>query len=187
MRHSTDSARDDGSVEYRAYARAPSRSGGRLSGALPGVCAVLLLLTAAALLYVRQYTVAGASMEPTLLSGDRAFYIGFVQPDYGDLVIFDAGEVYGLVIKRVAGLPGDTIAITPDGRVVRNGTLQNEAYITPDALGNSAMEEIRVESGKLFLLGDNRAESIDSRDVRVGQVDLTSVRGVVIRTLRKTG
>jgi signal peptidase I len=150
------------------------------------ILVVLLLLAAAATLYIRQYTVTGDSMEPTLMAGDRVFYVGFAQADYGDLIIFDAGESYGLVIKRVAGLPGDTIEITADGRLIRNGEAVEEGYMIPDPYGNSAMEPITVESGKLFVLGDNRAKSIDSRDVRLGQIPMGSVRGVVTRMLRNT-
>lgn len=147
---------------------------------------ILLLLASLALLYIRQYTVTGASMEPTLMEGDRVFYVGFVQPNRDDLVIFDAGDVYGLVIKRVVGLPGDVIQITPDGHVIRNGQALDEGYLIPDAYGNSATAEITVESGKLFVLGDNRAASIDSRDIRIGQIPIDSVRGVVTNMLRNT-
>ena len=169
---------------YLAPARARRGSGaGRI--VLP-IFVVLLLLTVLALLYVRQYTVTGESMEPTLMAGDRVFYIGFSEAKRGDLVIFDAGDLYGLVIKRVAGLPGDRIEVTADGHLLRNGAAVDEGYLIPDSLGNSAMAETTVESGKLFLLGDNRAASIDSRDVRVGQVALSSVRGVVTRMLRNT-
>jgi len=187
MRHSRASAPDDSLADYRAYEQAsrPRKNKGA-SRALLRVCIALLLLAALALLYIRQYTVTGVSMEPTLMAGDRVFYVGFARADYGDLVIFDAGDVYGLVIKRVAGLPGDRIEITQDGHLLRNGVLADEAYMIPDALGNSGMREITVESGKLFVLGDNRAASIDSRDVRVGQIRADSVRGVVTRLLRET-
>ena len=158
----------------------------RASGTLIVIFVVLLVILAAASLYIRQYTVTGDSMEPTLMAGDRVFYVGFVQADYGDLVIFDAGEPYGLVIKRVAGLPGDRIETTADGHLIRNGEAVSESYMVPDAYGNSAMTEITVESGKLFVLGDNRAKSIDSRDVRVGQVSIDAVRGIVTRMLRNT-
>lgn len=156
------------------------------SRTIVAILAVLLLLAAAATLYIRQYTVTGDSMEPTLMAGDRVFYVGFAQADYGDLIIFDAGESYGLVIKRVAGLPGDTIEITADGRLIRNGEAVEEGYMIPDPYGNSATEPVTVESSKLFVLGDNRAKSIDSRDVRLGQIPMSSVRGVVTRMLRNT-
>ena len=169
---------------YLPVARARRRSGA--GKVLLGVLAALLFLAAVALLYVRQYTVTGVSMEPTLMAGDRVFYVGFTEVKHGDLVIFDAGDKYGLVIKRVAGLPGDRVAVTADGRLLRNGAAVDEGYIIPDSLGNSAMAEVAVERGKLFLLGDNRAASIDSRDVRVGQVAISSVRGVVTQMLRNT-
>lgn len=125
-------------------------------------------------------------MEPTLMAGDRVFYVGFVQANYGDLVIFHAGETYGLVIKRVVGLPGDRIEIKADGSLIRNGAMEEEEYMIPDPYGNSAMPETVIESGKLFVLGDNRAKSIDSRDIRVGQISLDSIRGIVTRMLRST-
>ena len=158
----------------------------RASGILLRVCLVALLLSILALLYYRQLTVTGDSMKPTLMAGDRVFYIGFTKANYGDLVIFDAGETYGLVVKRVVGLPGDRVEIAADGRLTRNGILIEEEYLLPDAYGNSAMAEITVEQGKLFVLGDNRAASIDSRDVRIGQISMQSIRGVVTRMLRNT-
>jgi len=172
------------SLAYDSYARPRRRSGA--GKALLGVCITLLLVAVVALLYIRQYTVTGVSMEPTLMAGDRVFYVGFSRADYGDLIIFDAGDVYGLVVKRVAGLPGDRIEITADGRLLRNGEEIEEGYVILDTLGNSAMTETTVESGKLFVLGDNRAASIDSRDVRVGQINIDTVRGVVTTMLRDT-
>ena len=150
------------------------------------ICVAALILSMLGLLFNRQYTVLGDSMEPTLMAGDRVFYVGFSEAGYGELVIFDAGETYGLVIKRVVGLPGDRIAITADGKLIRNGEPVEEGYILSDAFGNSAKDEVTVERGKLYVLGDNRAASIDSRDVRIGQISQSAVQGVVTRMLRNT-
>ena len=68
--------------------------------------------------------------------------------------------------------------------MIRNGQAQDESYLLLDPYGNSATSEITVEDGKLFVLGDNRAASIDSRDVRIGQIPIDSVRGVVTNMLR---
>ena len=177
----------DNPADSGAYDSAPrsiKRTGA--SRTLIAIIVVLLLLSVAATLYIRQFTVTGDSMEPTLMAGDRVFYVGFVQANYGDLVIFHAGETYGLVIKRVVGLPGDRIEIKADGSLIRNGAMVEEGYMIPDPYGNSAMPETVVESGKLFVLGDNRAKSIDSRDIRVGQISLDSIRGIVTRMLRST-
>jgi signal peptidase I len=178
----------DNPAGRRAYntKRRPRRKKKRAGKVIIVILAIVLLCAAAAALYIRQYTVDGDSMEPTLMAGDKVFYVGFAQADYGDIVIFDAGELYGLVIKRVVGLPGDQIEITANGYLIRNGESVEEGYMIPDAYGNSAMAKITVESGNLFVMGDNRARSIDSRDVRVGQISIRSVCGVVTRMLRDT-
>jgi signal peptidase I len=143
MRYSDRGMPYEDSAEYRAWEEAPSpKRGGKTVKTLLSVCMILLLLASLALLYIRQYTVTGASMEPTLMEGDRVFYVGFTKPDYGDLHIFDAGETYGLVIKRVVGLPGDVIQMTPDGHVIRNGQALDESYLLLDPYGNSATSEI---------------------------------------------
>lgn len=149
--------------------------------------ALVLLGTVLALLSVRQYTVVGGSMEPTLWPGDRVYYTGFSKIRFNDLVIFDAGAVYGRVVKRVVGLPGDTISISSDGRLIRNHVLMEEPYLQLDALGNSGMAELTVAAGELFVLGDNRAESIDSRDIRIGPIKREAVLGVVTNFVRAMG
>ncbi|MPN47824.1 Signal peptidase I P [bioreactor metagenome] len=126
-------------------------------------------------------------MEPTLRTGDRVYYTGFTKLRFNDLVIFDAGSLYGRVVKRVAGLPGDTISISADGRLIRNHVLEEEPFILPDQLGNSGMQEITVAAGTVFVLGDNRAESIDSRDSRIGLIRQDAILGVVTNFIREIG
>ncbi len=150
---------------------------------LLSLCTILMAATVIVLLIPRQYVVKGLSMEPTLSEGDSLYYTRFRTLGYGDLVVFQQHE-YGLMVKRVIGLPGDHISVNEDGSVIRNGEPLVEPYIEQDALGNSAADEITVEEGKLFVLGDNRAVSIDSRDARIGQISFESVLGSVDRAVR---
>ena len=162
-----------------------ARARGKVLRVILLLLALVLIAATIALLSIRQYTVVGESMEPTLRPGDRIYYTAFSKPRFNDLVIFDAGPVYGRVVKRVVGLPGDTISVGADGRLVRNHVLIEEPYIQLDGLCNSGMQEITVAENSYFVLGDNRAESIDSRDIRIGSISGGAIVGVVSNFIRE--
>ncbi len=114
---------------------------------------------------MRTPQVTGLSMAPHITSGEYvlintvAYRIG--RPERGDIVAFrherSAPSVY---LKRIIGLPGDRIAIAR-GTVYVNGTLLTEPYVRyPDT---RTFSEVRVPPGALYVLGDNRANSDDSR------------------------
>jgi signal peptidase I len=125
--------------------------------------AVLSLLVVA--FFMRLPEVSGRSMEPLIQSGEyvliNTFAFRFGRPRRGEIVAFrhegDAREVF---IKRVIGLPGDRIRIDR-GRVYRNGTKQDEPYVQ-DADGRS-LPGVLVPPSSVYVLGDNRANSEDSR------------------------
>ncbi|MGC9991442.1 MAG: signal peptidase I [Candidatus Cybelea sp.] len=125
--------------------------------------AVLSLLIAA--FFMRLPQVSGRSMEPLIHSGEyvliNTFAFRFGTPRRGEVVAFrhegDAREVF---IKRVVGLPGDRIQIDR-GRVYVNGTKQDEPYVQdPD---DRSVPGILVPPSSVYVLGDNRANSEDSR------------------------
>jgi signal peptidase I len=125
--------------------------------------AVLSLLIAA--FFMRLPQVSGRSMEPLIHSGEyvliNTFAFRFGAPRRGEVVAFrhegDAREVF---IKRVIGLPGDRISIDL-GRVYVDGTKQEEPYVEdPD---DRSVPEIVVPPASVYVLGDNRANSEDSR------------------------
>lgn len=137
--------------------------------------------------FVRPTLVKGYSMYPTIEEYDyliinRMPYMT-KEPEYGDIIVFKTnqltvdGEKKDL-IKRVIGLPGDTIEIL-DGVVYRNGEALEEPYIFGEYTPGQ-IEAITIHEGKIFVMGDNRPNSLDSRDSRVGEVPMSNIRGKVI-------
>lgn len=144
--------------------------------------------------------VIGSSMEPTLLENDRVIIMRlFYKPDYGDIIAVwaeglpnrETGGMGEMIVKRVIGLEGDVIDIDEEtGTVYRNGTPLSEDYIKEsinrDNLGN-AEYPVTVEENSVFVLGDNRNHSTDSRyvengytDYYVGCIDLRYIMGKAV-------
>lgn len=153
--------------------------------------AVVLALVAVALVFtfgVRMIRVQGESMLPTLQSGQRLLITSFPRElTYGDIVIIDEYTSYGKpLVKRVIGMEGDTIDIDFEAGVVyRNGEALDEPYTAEPTYLQETMEfPVTVPEGCIFVLGDNRNYSTDSRDERVGFVDLRDVLGCVIQQVK---
>lgn len=139
---------------------------------------MLLILT----LVVRQVTVYGSSMVPTLHEADWLLMqqIGYREPQYGDIVVIDTPQLEEpTIIKRVIGREGDTIDIDFNTHEVRrNGELLTEPYINePTELSYDIEFPVTVPPGHLFVLGDNRNASSDSRSSSIGMVDVRRVMG----------
>ena len=141
-------------------------------------------------LFARVITVDGESMVPTLQDQQRLIVSDmFYTPQYDDIVILYADKLYNEtaqtfgkpIVKRVIGLPGDKIKIDfMKGIVYRNGeALPDEYTNTPTNLPENFPfnEEVTVEEGKVFVLGDNRNASKDSRSSDVGQVNTRYIMG----------
>lgn len=128
--------------------------------------------------------VKGYSMYPTIqpnnfLVINKIPYMNG-EPKHGEIVVFKAeiatlGDSEKDLIKRVIGVAGDKIYIS-NGTVYRNGEALKESYIYMGTTPGD-MAEITVEKGKIFVMGDNRPVSLDSRDKRLGQVDVKAVLG----------
>lgn len=121
------------------------------------------------------YEVHGTSMAPTL-NGDELLVVNkwiynMKEPEYGDIVVFHTDEQKDF-IKRVIGLPGDRIKIA-SGKVYRNGDQLDEPYINGHMEGT--LDEVLIPPGHLFVLGDNRNNSKDSRVI--GAIKMKDVVG----------
>lgn len=134
--------------------------------------------------FVGQRTVVeGSSMEPTLADGDNLIVdklsYRFGKPERFDIIVFpyeEGEETY--FIKRVIGLPGETVQIDEAGTIFINGEKLRESY-GKEVIENSGMaaEGILLGADEYFVLGDNRNDSMDSRDGRVGTIKEADIVG----------
>ena len=127
--------------------------------------------------------VLGNSMYPTLHEKDRLFAnkipLYFSSPDRGDIVVLKAPDAENKdYIKRVIGLPGDTVAII-DGKVYLNGNLLEENYIEEDAYTEVYGENHwEVPEDHVFVLGDNRDEGASKDSRYFGCIPIKSIKGI---------
>ena len=143
--------------------------------------AVWLVIT-----FVGQRTeVEGASMENTLHNGDNLIVdklsYRFHDPERFDIIVFPfqfQDNTYS--IKRIIGLPGETVQIMDDGSIYINGEKLEENYgmevIKPETIGRAA-EPIELGDDEYFVMGDNRNNSSDSRTDMVGNIKRENIIG----------
>ena len=141
------------------------------------VVAAVSVLISTRLLPVLQ--VAGDSMEPTLEDGEIVILRTTDDLETGDLVAFYYQS--RILLKRVIGTAGDRIDIDKSGNVSVNGERIEEPYVTGRSLGECDIElPYRVPEGQVFVMGDHRSVSVDSRVREVGCVSQEQVIGEVV-------
>ena len=136
--------------------------------------AAVAVIIAVLLLPVLQ--ISSGSMENTLVDGDMVISLNNGKYKTGDIIGFYYNNV--VLIKRVIATSGDWVDIAEDGTVTVNGVVLDEPSVEEKALGECNIKlPYQVPQGKCFVLGDNRTESIDSRNTAVGCISNDVVVG----------
>ena len=137
-------------------------------------------------LVIKPTIVKESSMEPTLYENNYLFvnklaYKTKDHPDYGDIIVFkselekDDGSGKKMLIKRVIAVENDVISIK-DGQVYRNGEALDEPY-TLEGYTTGDISDLKVPENQVFVMGDNRSISLDSRSEDVGTISEDSIMG----------
>jgi len=147
--------------------------------------AIVVVVLVAAWVFIGTGEVSGPSMEPTLFDGDTLVVAMRSTPEVGDIVTADVSDGRGerSVVKRVIGVAGDELSYD-DCQLVRNGRPIDEPFVHPDVTLGSCGDGFGttvVPEGTVWLMGDNRARSSDSRVH--GPFDLDQINGVLLFTL----
>jgi signal peptidase I len=147
------------------------------------VAAVLMALLVRGLV-AEPLTVSSDSMSPTLVRGDHVLVekvsSRFGGVDRGDLVAFHSPADGELALKRAVGLPGDTVEIR-DAELYVNERRVEEPFVDHSRIDGTYFGPVTVPAGGVFVLGDRRAGSVDSR--RYGAVPASAVVGRVVFTV----
>ena len=129
-------------------------------------------------------SMVGASMEPIIFGGQNV-YINKVaynmsSPKRGDIIVFkpNGNKNSHLYIKRVIGLPGETVQII-GGKVYINGEIYRDDISIDTKEAGMAANEVQLETDEYFVLGDNRTNSEDSRSANIGNVKTSMIEGKV--------
>lgn len=164
-----------------------------LSEIISWIWSIIVACVLMAILYFfigRPFTVSGQSMYPTLHNGDHMIMSKLGGINRFDVVILKAPDEDKEYIKRVIGMPGDTVEVT-SGVLYINGKVVEQPFINSDNskktvfIDDFTLKELtgvdKVPEGKYFVMGDNRGVSKDSR--MIGFIDASAIEGKAVFTV----
>ena len=157
-------------------------------GVLSDLVGCLVFVTILFVFAIRLVGVDGDSMYPTLHDGDRLTLLSnfLYEPEVGDIVVLKApGFEQGPLVKRLIAMDGQTVDINFNtGEVRVDGELLEESYINDLTTRYEGVDfPLTVPEGYVFVMGDNRLHSTDSRDPSVGCVDKRYVLGKALQVI----
>ena len=143
---------------------------------------MLVTVAAAAILVATLWLpvlqIYGSSMAPTMENGDIVLSLKSSDFQQGDVVAFYYNNK--ILVKRVIACAGEWVDITEDGTVYVNGEALSEPYVLEKSFGDTNIElPYQVPDGKVFVIGDHRSTSVDSRNTAVGCVAQEQVVGKI--------
>lgn len=140
------------------------------------VAAVAVLV---AVLFLPVLRIYGKSMNGTLDNGDIVVSVKSSNMKTGDVIAFYYNN--NILVKRVIAGPGDWVDIDKDGNVFVNNEKLSEPYLDDKAYGETNIElPYQVPDGRIFVMGDNRKVSIDSRNTSIGCVSEEQIVGKIV-------
>lgn len=150
-----------------------------LKSTLFSLLVVAAVAVIVAMLFLPVLQLTGSSMEPTLNNDEIVAAVRTANFKTGDIIAFYFNN--NILVKRVIANSGDWVDIDKDGNVTVNGTLLDEPYLQEKAFGDCNIAlPYQVPEGRVFVMGDNRATSIDSRNTAVGCVSSEMVVGKLL-------
>jgi signal peptidase I len=161
-------------VQYRSRYRAVLKS---TVYTLITVAAIAVLV---ATLWLPVLQIYGSSMTPTLQDGEIVFSVKTANLEQGDIIAFYYNNK--ILVKRVIAGPGEWVNICPEtGNVSVNDILLDEPYLQEKSFGDADIEfPYQVPDGKVFVMGDHRSTSVDSRHTAVGCVAEEQIVGKIV-------
>jgi len=128
------------------------------------------------------FQLSGSNMEPALQNGDVVLSVKRTVFKQGETIVFNLD--HKILVKRVIAVGGDTVNIAADGTVTVNGTILDEPYVKEKSLGSCDLVfPYTVPVKAYFVMGDDRAASVDSRASVVGSISPEMILGKVILRL----
>lgn len=165
----------DNELQRRRHRKKYGRT---LRGTVFTLITVAAIAVLVATMFLPVLQVYGSSMEPTMENGQMVVALKTGSFQCGDIVAFYYGNK--ILLKRVIGVEGDQIVIRDDGTVMVNGRILDEPYLSNKSLGICEIDfPYQVPDNRIFVLGDHRETSIDSRSTTIGCVSDEFVVGKV--------
>ena len=159
--------------------RYQSRYGRVLRSTVFSLVVVAAVAVLVAVLFLPVLQIYGHSMTPTLEDGDIVVSIKGSDFEPGDVIAFYYNNK--ILVKRVIAGPGDWVDIDKDGNVTVNGQALEEPYLQEKALGDCNIKlPYQVPDSRLFVMGDHRSVSVDSRNTAVGCVAQEQIVGRLV-------